>query len=109
MNIEQRVAARIRGLRCGKRMTQTDLAKRAGLATESISRIETGQRAASLASLEWIAVALDTTPAALIEDVPREMTPEMLRLTSMLASLRHEDRQLAMRLVETMVEHTGAA
>lgn len=64
---EGQIAGRIRDLRRSADWTQAELAERAGLATETISRIETGRRGLSVASLCWIAQALGVRPQTLLE------------------------------------------
>jgi len=61
------VGARIQRLREGKGWKQSDLAKRTGFDQSFISHVESGKRMVSLAGLVRIALALDLTPATLLE------------------------------------------
>ncbi len=60
-----RVAANVVALRRGKRLTQSELALRAGLSLFTVQSIERGRHAATLRSLTALAAALDVSPAAL--------------------------------------------
>ena len=53
------VGKRLRGIRIGRRLSQADLERSAGLLKSQISRLETGQRTPSLRTLERLAKALD--------------------------------------------------
>jgi len=60
-----RVAANVVALRRGKRLTQSELAGRAGLSLFTVQSIERGRHAATLRSLTALAAALGVSPAAL--------------------------------------------
>ncbi len=60
-----RVAANVVALRRGKRLTQSELAVRAGLSLFTVQSIERGRHAATLRSLTALAAALGVSPAAL--------------------------------------------
>jgi DNA-binding XRE family transcriptional regulator len=57
-NVDQKLGARIAEHRTAIRLTQAELAERVGVQPETISRIETGHRAASIARAAQIAEAL---------------------------------------------------
>lgn len=61
MTIEQIVGARIRALRKRNGLTQEELAERAGIAAQTISRAERG-RALSIANIKSVAGALGVNP-----------------------------------------------
>src|SRR4029078_1423950 len=63
----QRVGARVRALRRERGISRKELGARAGLAERFLALVEGGQGNPSLRSLAEIAVALETTPVALIE------------------------------------------
>ncbi|MDP2307571.1 MAG: helix-turn-helix transcriptional regulator [Pseudomonadota bacterium] len=65
--INSRVGERVRRLRTARGLTQAELAEKALLATQTLSRVERGDQGASLESLERIAVALGEPIAALFE------------------------------------------
>lgn len=66
-NINKRVGARIRRLRRSRGLTQAELAERADLGGQTLSRVERGEQGASLESLERVAHALGEPLAALFE------------------------------------------
>lgn len=67
-----RVGSRVRTLRHERGFSRKELAERAGLSERFLALVETGQGNPSLKSLSDIALALATTPVALIEP-PRQM------------------------------------
>lgn len=60
------IGERIKEIRLKKGVTQKELAKRLGIATNSLSRYEIGERIPSLEMIEKIALALDVSPSVLI-------------------------------------------
>ncbi len=64
--LEQRIGREVRALRTRLGLTGAALAGAAGLSTGMLSKIETGRIAASLASLDALAGALNVSLAALI-------------------------------------------
>jgi transcriptional regulator with XRE-family HTH domain len=64
--IKKKLGVRISKLRLEAGMTQAKLAEKSNLSIDSISRIERGDRAPSLESLEKIAEALGIDPAELL-------------------------------------------
>jgi transcriptional regulator with XRE-family HTH domain len=78
-----RVAANVVALRRGKRLTQSDLAAKAGLSLFTVQSIERGRHAATLRSLTALARALDISPAALhAEHAPTASSPKRVRKAS---------------------------
>ena len=65
---EMTIGERIRLFRKGKGMTQAELADRLGISPVNISQIETENRNLTLETLRSIALALDTTVTALLEE-----------------------------------------
>lgn len=61
------VGDRIRTIRESKECSQKTLSRRSGLSQSQLSRIEAGERAASLISLTKIARALRITPGYLMK------------------------------------------
>lgn len=57
----QRIGRRIAELRKGKKMTQAELAERAGLGQGHIARLEAGQYGATIDVLSSIAGAMEST------------------------------------------------
>lgn len=77
-------------LRTKAGLTQAQLSEKASLSVDSISRMERGERAPSLESLEKIATALKTDPAELLNFKGKELKalaechPEALELWNLL-------------------------
>ena len=67
MNLNQRIAARVRQLRAARGLSLEVLADRSGVSRSMISLIERGETSATAVVLEKLAAALDTTLAALFE------------------------------------------
>ncbi len=65
-DIKKKFGVRLFQLRSEAGMTQAELAEKANLSIDSISRIERGDRAPSFESLERIAAALGTNPVQLL-------------------------------------------
>jgi transcriptional regulator with XRE-family HTH domain len=70
MAIDDRVRARLRQARFERGLTLAQLARRAGMATSTLSRLETGARRLSLAQVERLAAALELSPDALLAAQP---------------------------------------
>ncbi len=67
MATENMIGQRIISLRKAQKMTQAQLAERAGLDRSFVSEIENGHKNISVSTLGKIAKALDTTMSALLE------------------------------------------
>jgi len=95
-DIKKKLGKRISQLRIKAGMTQAKLAEGADLSVDSISRIERGDRAPSLESLEKIAEALGTEPAELLNFKGREFKalaegpPECLELWNLLKNKKRD-------------------
>jgi transcriptional regulator with XRE-family HTH domain len=74
---ENQLPGKLQALREMRRLTQSELGKKAGMAAASISHFETGQRAPSLDSLVKLADALDVSVDALLGRTSVESTPAM--------------------------------
>jgi len=64
-----RLGASVRELREGLQLSQAELAHLANVNRVTLARIETGRTGVTVAVLARLALAMDTTPAALIEDI----------------------------------------
>ena len=87
-NIYILVGKRVRQLRLQKKLTQEELAERAGISTSFLGHIERGSRRMSLDSFCRIARALDCTANDLLPmegGNARLSALELLRCTAMLA------------------------
>jgi len=96
----QRVGARVRALRRERGISRKELGARAGLSERFLALVEGGQGNPSLRSLAEIAVALETTPVALIE--PANEIVALLGLRG--AGKSTVGRALAKRLKRPFVE-----
>ena len=89
-SIKKKLGVRISQLRLETGMTQAKLAEKSNLSVDSISRIERGNRAPSLESLESIAMALGVEPSELLNFRGKELKalsegpPECLELWNLL-------------------------
>jgi len=96
-NIRKKLGMRILQLRTEANLTQTQLAEKAELSTDSISRIERGQRAPSIESLEKIAKALKTQVRELFNfdqkefHILAECDPEVYNLWVLLKDKKAKD------------------
>jgi transcriptional regulator with XRE-family HTH domain len=63
----QRIALNLRRLRNARALTQADVAKKAGLSREYLSRIEGGRQDPTVGTLEKIAKALKVTVVDLVK------------------------------------------
>ncbi len=95
-NIKKNLGVRISQLRIKAGLTQAKLAEGADLSVDLISRIERGDRAPSLESLEKLAGALNVDPAELLNFKGRELKalaespPECLDLWKLLRNKRRD-------------------
>ena len=67
MTLRDHVATRIKMLRQRRRMTQEQLAKKAGIGRSFLARLETARQDPTLSTLEKLAKALGVKVARLIE------------------------------------------
>jgi transcriptional regulator with XRE-family HTH domain len=94
--IKKKLGVRISQLRLGAGMTQAKLAEKSNLSIDSISRIERGDRAPSLESLEKIAEALGIDPGELLNFKGKEFKalaegpPECLELWNLLKNKKRD-------------------
>ena len=94
-NLLKALGSRVRAVRVELGLTQEDLADRAGIAAESVSRLESGRLNLSVVKLEGIAAALGVSVGELLSDAPRptqSVTPGQRRVLALLEGF--DDRQL---------------
>ena len=110
--IEVLAGRRVREMRKTAGLTQAGLAERAGLAFETISRLERGRARPTLGLLAQLAAAFGVSVARLLnfeqEVVARELAPDLRRLVNLLADQPMETRTLAWKLVSALVEHQSS-
>jgi len=76
--IAAQIQQRVRDLRKSRGLTQEELCERAGISIDAVTRIESGRRSPSLATLERLSQALGVSPAALFDPAaqpPRATNP----------------------------------
>lgn len=69
-------------------MSRNDLAKRSGITSDAIQRIEKGERAPQITTLDALAKALSVPLEALLEGVGSKPTPLPLKLRSLNSLLK---------------------
>src|SRR5918992_4028602 len=84
------IGRRIRDVREDLGMPAAELARRVGVAPNTVWRYESGEREPSMAMLEKIARALRTQPAELL----REQSPSAEALSDLSRALRERDRAI---------------
>src|SRR2546423_4925425 len=82
MDINDRIAERLRSLRGERGYTLDALAERSGVSRSMISLIERGQSSPTAAVLDKLAAGLTVTLATLFEDEPRAAPPSPLARTA---------------------------
>jgi len=108
--IDPLVGARVRKLREAKGWKQEDLARKAGIAANTVGGLERGKRETRWAKFEQVAAALGTTTDALqrgdgiSDDHPllRKLSDEDLRIAN-----RFHDAETALRLIVERVLRLG--
>jgi transcriptional regulator with XRE-family HTH domain len=108
---DQEVGEQIRRLRLMRGWTQADLAERAELTVEGVSRIERGARAARVGTLRMIARAMEVPVASLVEpssgrDGPGilGLAPDLLAVIEPLLDQPPGVRARAARVVRALIE-----
>jgi transcriptional regulator with XRE-family HTH domain len=94
------IGRRIRDVREDLGMPAAELARRVGVAPNTVWRYESGEREPSMAMLEKIARALRTQPAELL----REPSPSAEALSDLSRTLRERDRAIMESVREVSVE-----
>lgn len=107
--ISVRVGQRVKALRVRAGMTQAALAERSGMSTQAISRIERGNRTATLDTLDRIAAGLGVGFADLAEaaeSAPRARTfsDDLVAVIEPLIDQPERVRARAARLVAALVD-----
>jgi transcriptional regulator with XRE-family HTH domain len=97
------IGRRIREVREDLGMPAAELARRVGVAPNTVWRYESGEREPSMAMLEKIARALRTEPAELLRE-PSPLAEAPSRASSERVSASVEDAQRALLEVERLIE-----
>lgn len=86
------ISERIKELRTGKKLTQSDLAAAVGLTYIQIGRYETGKSAPSAEVLQKLAIALDTTTDFLMNGSNDDVVSAQLADKELLAQFREVEK-----------------
>lgn len=107
---DREIGEQIRRLRLLRGWTQADLAEKAGLTVEGVSRIERGARAARVSTLRLIASAMETSVATLLDEGPAgrdragvEIAADLLTVIEPLLDQPPTVREAAARVVKALV------
>jgi transcriptional regulator with XRE-family HTH domain len=98
------LAAKVREQRTKLGLTQAQLAEKAGIETESISRLERGVAMPSLLKLEEIAVALKTSMVALIAASSTIKLDQASQITGWLEGLSEKQRNFVLEMTRKQCE-----
>lgn len=104
LDLDRLVGSHVRDERRRLRLTQEILAERAGLSANYIAQLERGRKGASLATVARIGAVLGIPPAALMSGAggPPSRDEELRRLAARLRGLGPAQRDLVLRLAETV-------
>jgi transcriptional regulator with XRE-family HTH domain len=98
---------RLREVREGAGLSQTELAHQVGLSRGSIANIEVGRQRPPLHFLVLLARELEVRPADLLPKAEAVGGPETLVPDDRLARLRPEDRAAVLKVVQRARERRG--
>jgi len=104
MDIVERLGRRVRELRKRKRLTQTELAEKAGIDPKYIGQIERGETNPTVRLLANIAQALDISLAELFT-FPQEVEEEEfedIRVLDIVRNKPPEMRKMMLRIIKVM-------
>lgn len=111
MSIRERVGARVAAVRQGLGWSQRELAEKANLAQETVSRLERGFRGVTLENLERLAIAMGVPFSSLVQvDYPEVALLQDAAIRALVEKLRGAEplaTELALRLVETIIDVVG--
>lgn len=106
VDVGRRFREQLRFYRDRRRLTQTELGNRSGIAPAAISHFETGQRVPSLESLVKLADALDVPVDALLGRATSSATtavdPVLLKASQASSEVRETVRKVAAALLRDL-------
>ena len=82
-------------------LTQSIIAERLGVDTETVSRFERGVSLPSLVTLQKLAEVLRTTVSGLLEEMPPPPDTQAIMITTWLAGLKDKDRAFVISLMKS--------
>ena len=106
-DIEKQIGARVTEIRLSRKLTQAQLAEKAHLSVETVSRMERGVSFPSLKTLENIACSLDTHLKNFFDlgkEQPRDQTfeRELAKLSSFLRTLETKEITLVHEILKAV-------
>lgn len=107
LDIDHYLGSRVRALREQRELTQQELAHRAGLAIQTVSRVERGRIGLSVGRLADICRALAITLSDFFAGVdlePEELPPETRRVVATMQTMTPTGRRAVLRTVEAIDE-----
>lgn len=104
-SLAQRLGTSIAGLRKSRNWTQSDLAERVGVDTETISRFERGVTLPSLLTLEKVSHSLRVGIGELLTESSAQPDDQASMLSAWLAELDESDRGFVLDLIKRTCDH----
>ncbi len=101
---------RVRGLRQARKLTQANLAERAGITDETVSRVERGAFEPTLSTAVLLAQALETRLDTLTgrdreeEPLPHPLAPNVQRLVDLVLALDPDAQAALLRMAELLYQ-----
>jgi transcriptional regulator with XRE-family HTH domain len=108
-SMAERLGSRIAALRKAQGWTQSELAERAGVETETISRFERGATLPSLPTLETLSGCLRVGISELLAEASAQPDDQAARISGWLGELSAPDRAFALDLLKRTCEHLRGA
>lgn len=100
-----RLGANVAALRKARKWTQSDVAERVGVDTETISRFERGATLPSLLTLEKISKSLRVGVGELLAESSAQPDDQASTLSAWLADLEDADRTFVLDLIKRTCNH----
>lgn len=101
---EMTIASNLKALRDDRGLTQTQLAEKAGLGINQVSRIERGRSKPELDTIKRLSLALNCTTDELIFDASEKTPDEEIRtLLTAVMGLPEEKKHTAIELLKALI------
>ena len=102
-----KVGKRIREQRLLHKLTQVELAEKAGLSEMAIYSYETGKRLPALEPLVQLSKALETPVDSLLCDYVTAAEPSSMELAGKISRLPEKDRESIVKIVDALMSAAG--
>lgn len=102
-DIERRIRQRVRALRTENGLTLNEVAQKAGLTLDAVSKIEGGRRTPSLPTVIKLARALSVPPSELFAEEDPSLSPALRALVAALDDKSVEVQQVALDIVRSLL------